>query len=129
LSATDAAAATARIAALRATGIINAFPVGGGTAFSIGTVTNAAQLIQTNRTAVLDEDAYSGRIDYKISDRFSFYGRYQRNRGDLLSPDGTSGVLFLPNSDRIISSLRFRKFTEIQSLTKRNSASTARRRI
>jgi hypothetical protein len=107
LSATDAAAATARIAALRATGIINAFPVGGGTAFNIGTVTNAAQIIQANRTAQLDEDAFSGRIDYKLSDRFSFYGRYQRNRGDLLSPDGTSGrfVSAKQRPDNFVASL------------------------
>ncbi len=107
LSATAATAATARIAALRATGIINAFPVGGGTAFSIGTVTNAAQIIQANRTAKLDEDAYSGRIDYKITDRFSFYGRYQRNRGDLLSPDGTSGrfVSAKQTPDNFVASL------------------------
>ncbi|HEX8286508.1 MAG TPA: TonB-dependent receptor [Pyrinomonadaceae bacterium] len=91
LSAADATAATARIAALRATGIINAFPVGTGPTFNIGTVTNAAQVIQLNRTAKLDEDAFSGRIDYKINDNFTFYGRYQRSRGDLLSPDGTSG--------------------------------------
>lgn len=80
-----------RIAALRATGIVNTFPVGAGTLFTTGGVTNAAQAIQINRTASLDEDAFSGRMDYKISDNFNFYGRYQRNHGDLLSPDGTSG--------------------------------------
>jgi hypothetical protein len=91
LNATDAQAAVARIAALRATGVINAFPVGTGAAFSIGSVTNAAQVNRVNRSAQLDEDAFSGRIDYRINDRFNFYGRYQRNNGDLLSPDGTSG--------------------------------------
>lgn len=91
LSATEAASAVSRIAALRATGIVNAFPVGGGAAFNLGTVSNAAQIIQVNRTAQLDEDAFSGRVDYKINDRFNFYARYQRSRGDLLSPDGASG--------------------------------------
>jgi hypothetical protein len=90
-NAADTTAAINRIAALRATGVINAFPVGTGATFNIGSVTNAAQLNQVNRTSSLDEDAFSGRIDYKINDNFNFYGRYQRNRGDLLSPDGTSG--------------------------------------
>ena len=98
---------TDRIAALRATGIINAFPVGTGTAFTIGGVTNAAQIIQVNSTAKLDEDAYSGRIDYQINDKFTFYGRYQRNRGDLLSPDGTSGrfVSAKQTPDNFVASL------------------------
>ena len=91
INATDATAAIGRIAALRATGIVNTFPVGSGALFTTGGVANAAQVIQLNRTASLDEDAFSGRIDYKISDRFTLYGRYQRNHGDLLSPDGTSG--------------------------------------
>lgn len=91
LNAADAEAANARIAALRATGVINAFPVGTGQAFNIGSVTNAAQVNRVNRTAQLDEDAFSGRIDYRINDKFNFYGRYQRNNGNLLSPDGTSG--------------------------------------
>ena len=87
----DATAAATRIAALRATGIVNAFPVGSGALFNAGGVNNSAQVIQLNRTAQLDENAFSGRIDYKINDNFSFYGRYQRSQGDLLSPDGTSG--------------------------------------
>ena len=81
----------ARIAQLRATGVINAFPLGTGGSFTAGGVANSAQVIQLNRTAQLDEDAFSGRIDYKINDNFTFYGRYQRSQGDLLSPDGTSG--------------------------------------
>jgi hypothetical protein len=91
ISAADATAAQTRINALRATGVINTFPVGNGSTFSIGSVTNAAQILQINRTAELDEDAFSFRLDYKFNDRFSLFGRYQRNRGNLLSPDGTSG--------------------------------------
>lgn len=96
-----------RIAALRATGVINAFPIGGGALFNAGGVNNAAQVIQLNRTAALDEDAFSGRIDYRISDRFNFYGRYQRNRGSLLSPDGTSGrfISAKQNPDNFVASL------------------------
>ena len=92
INATDALAATTRIAALRATGVINAFPVGTRPEFfQAGGVANAAQVVQINSTAKLDEDAFSGRIDYKINDQFTFYGRYQRSQGNLLSPDGTSG--------------------------------------
>ncbi len=91
ITAADATAAATRIANLRATGAINAFPLGTGAAFNVGGLNNSAQLYQINSTAQLNEDAFSGRIDYKINDSFSFYSRYQRNRGDLLSPDGTSG--------------------------------------
>ena len=107
LNAADATAAIPRINQLRATGIINAFPVGTGAAFSIGGVTNAAQLLQINRTAQLDEDAFSGRIDYRFNDRFTIYGRYQRNRGVLFSPDGTSGrfISARQNPDNFVVSL------------------------
>ncbi len=91
ISLADAQAAQTRIEALRATGVINSFPVGDGSTFNVGGLNNSAQVIQSNRTAVLDEDAYSFRLDYKFNERFSLYGRYQRNRGELLSPDGTSG--------------------------------------
>lgn len=91
ISATDATSGLARIQALRATGVINAFPVGFGPNLGIGSVTNVAQTVQVNRSAELDEDAFSFRMDYKFNDKFNLYGRYQRNRGDLLSPDGASG--------------------------------------
>lgn len=91
ISTVTADAALSRIQSLRATGVVNTFPTGSGAAFNVGGLTNSAQLLQINNTARLDEDAFSGRIDYKINDQFSFYSRYQRNRGDLLSPDGASG--------------------------------------
>jgi Carboxypeptidase regulatory-like domain len=81
----------ARIAALRGTGIINSFTTGTGALFNSGGLLNSGQLIQINGTSRLNEDAFSGRIDYKYDDTLSFYGRYQRNRGTLLSPDGASG--------------------------------------
>jgi Carboxypeptidase regulatory-like domain len=84
-------AAVSRIAALRATGVVNTFPTGSGATFNVGGLNNSAQLIQVNRTSQLDEDAFSGRIDYKINDQFTLFGRYQRTRGKLLSPDGASG--------------------------------------
>jgi hypothetical protein len=99
ISAADATAALPRINALRATGVINTFPIGTGTAFNVGGLNNSAQLLQTNRTAELDEDAYSFRLDYKINDMFALYGRYQRNRGALLSPDGTSGRFISASQD------------------------------
>ena len=120
LSAADATAAVARIAALRQTGVINAFPIGTGASFNIGSVTNAAQVNQVNRTSLLDEDAFSGRIDYKISDNYNFYSRYQRNRGDLLSPDGTSGrfISASQNPDNFVASLTQIYGTSIVNETK-----------
>lgn len=107
ISAADATAAQTRINALRATGVINSFPIGNGSTFNIGTVTNAAQILQINRTAELDEDAFSFRMDYRFNDRFSLFGRYQRNRGNLLSPDGTSGrfISAEQNPDNFVVSL------------------------
>ncbi|MBX3299598.1 MAG: TonB-dependent receptor [Acidobacteria bacterium] len=95
ISAADATAALTRIQALRATGIVNTFPVGTGTAFNVGGLNNSAQVIQANRTATLDEDAFSFRMDYRFSDRITMYGRYQLNRGKLQSPDGASGRFIL----------------------------------
>ena len=107
ISAADATAAIPRIQALRATGVINTFPVGFGPLLGIGGLTNVGQVVQVNRSAELDEDAFSFRMDYKISDKFNLYGRYQRNRGDLLSPDGASGrfVSAGQNPDNFVVSL------------------------
>ncbi len=93
VTAADATAALARISALRATGVINAFPLGSGSLFNAGGLNNSAQILQVNRTAELDEDALSIRFDYKYDDTLSFYARYQRTKGSLLSPDGASGRL------------------------------------
>lgn len=120
LSATDAAAAVSRIAALRATGLINAFPIGSGELRPLGTLNNAVQIVQVNRTSSLDEDAFSGRIDYTFNDRFTLYGRYQRNRGDLLSPDGASGrfVAAAQDPDNFVTSLNQIYGTNIINETK-----------
>jgi hypothetical protein len=120
ITATDAAAAQSRINALRATGIINAFPVGMGAAFNVGGLNNSAQLIQANRTASLDEDAFSGRVDYKINERFNFYGRYQRSKGSLLSPDGASGRFIAASQtpDNFVASLTQIYGTSIVNETK-----------
>ncbi len=95
ISLADANASLARIANLRATGVVNGFPFGAGAPISFGGLNNSAQFLQTNRIARLDENAFSFRADWKINDRFSFYGRYQRDNGDLLSPDGTTGRFLL----------------------------------
>ena len=120
ISVADADAAQTRINNLRATGVINTFPTGGGGAFNLGGLNNAVQLFQVNSTAKLDEDAFSGRIDYKFNDKFNFYGRYQRNRGDLLSPDGTSGrfISAKQEPDNFVSSLTQIYGTSIVNETK-----------
>jgi hypothetical protein len=89
------AADLTRIAALRATGAVNAFPVGAGPALSLGGVPNAAQFIQSNLVTTLNEDAWSVRLDGKISERFSGFARFQRSKGNLLTPDGTTGRTLL----------------------------------
>lgn len=91
ISAADASAAQPRINALRATGVINTFPVGAGSEVNVGGLTRGAQELRSNRVASLDEDAFSVRLDYKVSDKMTVYGRYQRTTGELLSPDGASG--------------------------------------
>lgn len=107
ISATDAMAAITRIQALRATGVINAFPIGSGAAFNVGGLTGSAQVVRSNRTASLDEDAYSVRVDHKFNDWITMYGRYQRNGGNLLSPDGASGrfISAKQNPDNMVVSV------------------------
>lgn len=120
ISTTDANAALARIQALRATGVINSFPIGDGNAFNVGGLNNSAQIVQANRTASLDEDALSFRLDYKFNDRFNIYGRYQRNKGNLLSPDGASGrfIAAEQNPDNLVISLTQAYGTSIINETK-----------
>ncbi|MFN0112419.1 MAG: carboxypeptidase regulatory-like domain-containing protein [Blastocatellia bacterium] len=91
ISTADATAGLARIQTLRATGAINAFPLGTGSRSNVGGLNNSAQLVFANRVAQLDEDAFSVRLDSKFNDRFNGYVRYQRNTGDLNSPDGLTG--------------------------------------
>lgn len=120
ISTTDATAAQTRINALRATGVINAFPLGFGTPLQIGAVTNGVQIVQVNRTASLDENAFSARFDYKVSDRISLYWRYQRNHGDLLSPDGASGRLIAASQrpDNLVFSIQQLLGTNVINETK-----------
>ena len=101
---TVTAADRIRIAALRDLNVINAFPLGGG-ARQLG---NTAQFVQTNRTARLDENAFSIRFDGKLSDRFNGYVRYQRDSGDLVSPDGTTGrqLVATQQPDNFVASLQ-----------------------
>lgn len=92
LGLTPTTADLARIQALRASGAINAFPLGAaGTEQALGGVNNVVQTVQRNLVAALDEDAISMRVDGTISDRLSIYARYQRSTGDLNSPDGATG--------------------------------------
>jgi hypothetical protein len=91
ISASDANAALARIQTLRATGVVNAFPTSAGTPFSLGGVSNGAQFAQLNSTQILDEDVFNVRFDGKVNDNLTYYARLNAPRGDLDSPDGTTG--------------------------------------
>ena len=95
ISTADATAALSRVQALRTSGAINAFPVGSGTRQNVGGLNNSAQFVQSNRVASLDENAFSIRLDGRINEKFSAYTRYQRNTGDLISPDGLTGRLLV----------------------------------
>ncbi|MBK7601015.1 MAG: TonB-dependent receptor [Acidobacteria bacterium] len=95
ISTADATAALSRVQALRTSGAINAFPVGIGTRQNVGGLNNSAQFVQSNRVASLDENAFSIRLDGRINEKFSAYTRYQRNTGDLVSPDGPDGRLLV----------------------------------
>jgi hypothetical protein len=91
---TDRSNAVARVAQLRALGVINAFPVGTGAAFAGGGFAGSAPALQSvlfNQNSKLDENSFSVRFDGKISDRLNGYVRYQRATGDLAAPDGVSG--------------------------------------
>ncbi len=95
ISTADATAALSRVQALRTSGAINAFPVGIGTRQNVGGLNNSAQFVQSNRVASLDENAFSIRLDGRINEKFSAYTRYQRNTGNLISPDGLTGRLLV----------------------------------
>lgn len=106
-----ATAAQPRIQNLRAVGLINAFPVG-NIPFVLGatpSINNATQGIRTNSVAALNEDAISFRMDANIDEggRFRLFSRYQRNRGDLRSPDGTTGrfIVATQEPDNFVTSL------------------------
>ncbi len=91
ITAADATAAQPRIQNLRTIGALNAFPIGSGARSNVGGLNNSAQLIQQNRVASLEENAYSVRMDAYLTDTINGYVRYQRNTGNLLSPDGLTG--------------------------------------
>lgn len=107
ISTADATAGLTRIQALRATGAINAFPIGTGSRSNVGGLNNSAQLVRANRVANLDEDAFSVRIDGQISERVTSYFRYQRNTGKLVSPDGLTGRLLVADQqpDNLVASV------------------------
>src|SRR3712207_403432 len=79
-----------RVNALNGLRVLNAFPVGSGARLALGGVSNGAQFVQTNRTARLDENAFSLRFDGRAGSRFNWFARYQQDPGELVSPDGRS---------------------------------------
>lgn len=95
ISAAAADEAAARIVALNNLGVANAFPLGTGSRINLGGVNNGAQFIQVNRTARLDENAFSFRLDGRINSRHNWYARYQQDPGELVSPDGSTGRLLV----------------------------------
>ncbi|MGE5813271.1 MAG: carboxypeptidase regulatory-like domain-containing protein [Acidobacteriota bacterium] len=48
-------------------------------------------ILQLNSTAKVDENAFSGRVDIRLSDRWSTYVRAFGDRGDNTQPEGVTG--------------------------------------
>ncbi len=125
-SAPSAADILRRVQDLRATGIINAFPVGNipfeRTMDPALLLRNATQGIRTSSVASLNEDAFSFRMDANIDEggNFRLFSRYQRSTGDLASPDGTSGrfVIGTQQPDNFVTSLSQIYGTNIVNETK-----------
>lgn len=107
VSATNATAALTRIQNLRAAGVINAFPLGSGARSNVGGLNNSAQLIQGNRVATLNENAFSVRLDAALTQNLNGYVRYQRTTGDLNSPDGLTGRVLVADQqpDNFVAAL------------------------
>jgi hypothetical protein len=59
------------------------------------------------RVAQLGEDAFSLRLDGRVSDSVNAYVRYQRNTGQLNSPDGLTGRLLVADQqpDNLVASV------------------------
>lgn len=121
---TPSAALLARIQNLRATNAINVFPVGNivSPPFAAGDIRNATQGIRTNSVAALNEDAFSVRFDGNIDQagNFRLFTRYQRDTGDLRSPDGTTGrfIVSTQQPDNFVTSLQQIYGTNIVNETK-----------
>jgi hypothetical protein len=107
ISAANPTAALTRIQNLRATGVINAFPIGSGPRSNVGGLNNSAQLAQGNRVAKLNEDAFSVRLDATFTATLNGYVRYQRTTGALNSPDGLTGRLLMADQqpDNFVAAL------------------------
>ncbi|PYS98174.1 MAG: hypothetical protein DMF63_17300 [Acidobacteria bacterium] len=56
-----------------------------------GTANNGLEVAQYQATESVNEDAFFGRGDYKISDNQSVYFRYFQDTGKDVAPDGVSG--------------------------------------
>lgn len=112
ITATNANAALSRIQSLRATNIINAFPVGNipFVQSSAASINNALQGIRTNSVAALNEDAFSVRLDANLDEagEFLLFTRYQRDTGDVRSPDGTTGrfIVATQQPDNFVTTLQ-----------------------
>jgi hypothetical protein len=57
----------------------------------LGSPTPDFDLVQLQGTSVVDENAFGLRLDYRFNDRFSIYGRYFRDQGRNIQPEGVTG--------------------------------------
>jgi hypothetical protein len=75
---------------------------------STGTGTNLFDVAQLQTNAIVNERAYSLRIDHRLNDNHSLYLRYFRDDGNLNSPDGVTGRrdVFVANPQNAVFGLQ-----------------------
>lgn len=106
-----AAFTTSRLNQLRLTGLLNTFPLGNRPDLDMRAgLASSQDFIQTNNVAQLDEDAFSIRFDANLDQagKFTLFTRYQRDTGELVSPDGTTNRFLLSTQqpDNFVTSLQ-----------------------
>lgn len=57
------------------------------------------EILQLQGAEETDEDAFFGRLDYKLNDKNSIYVRYFQDKGTDLTPEGVSGRTVLVNAE------------------------------
>lgn len=71
--------------------LLSAFRDPRATIIATGQGANLFDVAQLQSSAVVDENAYAFRLDYKLSDKHSMYFRYFRDQGTNNQPEGVSG--------------------------------------
>ena len=75
---------------------------------SVGSGTNLFDVAQLQTNTIVNERAYSLRLDHRINDKHSLYTRFFRDDGDLDAPDGVTGRrdIFVANPQNAVFGLQ-----------------------